>query len=1158
MGIVFDKVAERVFELLKGQSYQLSLYDDTGTRVYEPETARMFFAMPVKMMVNIVDDSDDSVIRVNINKKQNVEDIKGLLNKLRQTASHFGLLFTVRTYAKELKPKDFAFLVNKTNESVGLERLESYIGKTITEDTARWAKIFMKMDQATGGSLRGDSVYLEQAERWTTQSVDPQALTEDDVVLSDIINRINNGAGIPFRSAIQEQLDGFMAMVKGKSMNEDWKDRMASSGDSWENYVNNGFDVDDFIDEMLKDLIGGTEVVGPDEQEDLDHYLATDADVTRQISSYVSRDTDGQIEDAGDAPEFLDQVYLALEARGIHIPPMEKSAVKEVEDFDTWVENFDPDTLFKNQKLKEANALKAKQREVEALRAKVAEAKANRANMERAIFKENKDKLFGIAHQIVENQKDPLEIQRITATLNEGQLKDMQDIVVDVWSKSIADRVNAILEDIIEVKTLTKQRIAESKKNSRTVMLTEDADINMYRSLAGLQPIIMQPAPAEQPAMVPPLETGMSTNQDMPDHKQKLMQDIEFLLGKLGADPEILNRISDDGGSALIYVTWDSNDQRCDAEKRLAAMGHRPANDYWLGSNTSEIPLGDYSEFNVTEAFEDEKAPGHEVFMQEPYDNQKAEEADHLASNLGIDYQFFYPTLANGLIFRCRDAEEAQTLIAELADAGIELYSKQDEGRLEIKHFDDDGEETMKIVDESTLKKRLSEKNPEHPAVHSTNNGWKIFKKGNHFFVKKGDQSKLFKDAPYASVLSWTDRKTPAMVGMAEDTDPTKLQGWYDGKKGNPRQRKEERADQSKYDAAFRKGKAQDAEEERTVEESTLVEFNDSFDRYSYNEDPLGNVVVHDIQTGKLVYLQGEDAAELMGHIQINDLDLPQNAVKLQGLLGQYEHVMESINAEISEKLTRKDPIEKWIADFQKSTHPNFKGKSKEKRKAMAIAAYKGRQESEEDDTEEKPKGKDGKDFLVEDYETGKFYLYSDTSILTNYGAFPKLFDANKRIGEMDDQESTGIRICYFDGENFRPVNGTKIKRTDLNGKPLPALNKKEEIKEKAMPTDYDAHLASVLKNVGCSVSLPSNPDEAWTIDGETYDNAVDFRQAATELAEVLGQQIDETSFEDEANKFKDFKEPDHMEQDLRKQIASDRQKRLDKRNKIQGKDVNY
>lgn len=57
------------------------------------------------------------------------------------------------------------------------------------------------------------------------------------------------------------------------------------------------------------------------------------------------------------------------------------------------------------------------------------------------------------------------------------------------------------------------------------------------------------------------------------------------------------------------------------------------------------------------------------------------------------------------------------------------------------------------------------------------------------------------------------------------------------------------------------------------------------------------------------------------------------------------------INAEIKEReentnetLTANDSDETWIKDFQNSDDPKFKGKSKEKRKQMALAAKRGKQ----------------------------------------------------------------------------------------------------------------------------------------------------------------------------------------------------------------------
>lgn len=53
----------------------------------------------------------------------------------------------------------------------------------------------------------------------------------------------------------------------------------------------------------------------------------------------------------------------------------------------------------------------------------------------------------------------------------------------------------------------------------------------------------------------------------------------------------------------------------------------------------------------------------------------------------------------------------------------------------------------------------------------------------------------------------------------------------------------------------------------------------------------------------------------------------------------QFEGLADKISVLVKEKLTAKTPMKKYIKDFQDSDAPQFKGKSKEKKRQMAIAA---------------------------------------------------------------------------------------------------------------------------------------------------------------------------------------------------------------------------
>jgi len=47
---------------------------------------------------------------------------------------------------------------------------------------------------------------------------------------------------------------------------------------------------------------------------------------------------------------------------------------------------------------------------------------------------------------------------------------------------------------------------------------------------------------------------------------------------------------------------------------------------------------------------------------------------------------------------------------------------------------------------------------------------------------------------------------------------------------------------------------------------------------------------------------------------------------------------------EVSEKLTKKHKVDDFVDDFKKSDAPQFKGKSAEKKRKMAVAAYLSKQ----------------------------------------------------------------------------------------------------------------------------------------------------------------------------------------------------------------------
>lgn len=61
----------------------------------------------------------------------------------------------------------------------------------------------------------------------------------------------------------------------------------------------------------------------------------------------------------------------------------------------------------------------------------------------------------------------------------------------------------------------------------------------------------------------------------------------------------------------------------------------------------------------------------------------------------------------------------------------------------------------------------------------------------------------------------------------------------------------------------------------------------------------------------------------------------------------EVELTEEEIDEQINEVLSKDASAGEWISDFVKSDNPKFAGKSKEKRKQMALAAYYAKQRGE-------------------------------------------------------------------------------------------------------------------------------------------------------------------------------------------------------------------
>jgi hypothetical protein len=113
MSSLFDNLSEELFQLLKGSGKSLILYDATGNKTYEPKKARRVFALPDNLMVSVVEAGDDSSVKLYLSQSTDIKHISKLINTLRQVSTRYNVIFDVRKFERDIKPKDFAFQVNE-------------------------------------------------------------------------------------------------------------------------------------------------------------------------------------------------------------------------------------------------------------------------------------------------------------------------------------------------------------------------------------------------------------------------------------------------------------------------------------------------------------------------------------------------------------------------------------------------------------------------------------------------------------------------------------------------------------------------------------------------------------------------------------------------------------------------------------------------------------------------------------------------------------------------------------------------------------------------------------------------------------------------------------------------------------------------------------
>lgn len=232
------------------------------------------------------------------------------------------------------------------------------------------------------------------------------------------------------------------------------------------------------------------------------------------------------------------------------------------------------------------------------------------------------------------------------------------------------------------------------------------------------------------------------------------------------------------------------------------------------------------------------------------------------------------------------------------------------------------------------------------------------------------------------------------------------------------------------------------------------------------------------------------------------------------------EEQLNELVAELQEVLGKDAKAGEWISDFVHSDNPKFKGKSKEKRKQMALAAYYAKQRNEEAEIEEELKGnqhkldknKNGKldkhDFKLLRKEEVEQLLEDFCELIEAYD--PEDYEATSEKSQFGGHRAilkhkTKGHTSYAGGASYKSAEHAKGEAetyrkhyTSGTGKMTPGANMRHdravsEYRKKAkeaghMHESWDAMLAHVKKTGEASkTSTATKHDVKRTSTGTVY-----------------------------------------------------------------------
>jgi hypothetical protein len=166
-----NSIANDIFKILKGSGASVQLFTDEGDNTIDPEQARRFYIKDTGSMVNLDETDSKREIRVSVNRNTDLEAFKDTLFQLKNLANRSIIEYTLKSFTKEIEPKDQDYQAQKVRDMKIDEGISAAWGTSKSSyQKLESAKLIIKHTKPVNEESRGSrsrnisAIYVENAE----------------------------------------------------------------------------------------------------------------------------------------------------------------------------------------------------------------------------------------------------------------------------------------------------------------------------------------------------------------------------------------------------------------------------------------------------------------------------------------------------------------------------------------------------------------------------------------------------------------------------------------------------------------------------------------------------------------------------------------------------------------------------------------------------------------------------------------------------------------------------------------------------------------------------------------------------------------------------------------------------------------------------------